>query len=274
VSTDEIMALALGLAGWDRIPGDSAVFVPGRGIRRVLFGLDVGVAELQLARSLGVDLVIAHHPPAPPAGAWEVFSRHVEFMAAAGVPVEAARHAVAERLDALRLRAHGANTDHVPSAARLLGMPFMNVHAPLDEVGRRRMVEVVDGVLRRGQATAGDLVEALSALPEVRAAPVPVLLAVGEPATAVRRVVVAHGAYTNGGYPVARACFAHGVDAVVYLHIDVADLQRLRADGRGVLILVGHLAGDSLGFTPFVAELRRRGLEVLTFSGVIEPAQQ
>ncbi|MDQ7818969.1 MAG: hypothetical protein QN173_05430 [Armatimonadota bacterium] len=271
MTTDEIMAVALRLAGWDRVPGDSAVFVPGDRIRRALFGLDVGVAELQLARALGADLVIAHHPPAPPAGAWQVFSRHVEFMTAAGVPAEAAQEAVAERLEALRLRAHVANTDHVPSAARLLRMPFMNIHAPLDEVGRRRVVEVVDAVLRASPATAGDLVDALGALPEVRAAPVPVRLALGDPGAPVRRVVVAHGAYTNGGYPVARTCFAHGVDAVIYLHIDFADLQRLRADGRGVLILLGHLAGDSLGFTPFLAELRRRGLEVVTFSGVVEP---
>lgn len=69
----------------------------------------------------------------------------------------------------------------------------------------------------------------------------------------------------------ARSCFEHGVDVVVYIHIDPLDLQRLRAEGRGNLILTGHLAGDALGFTPFLAELRRRGLEVTTFSGVIEP---
>ena len=59
---------------------------------------------------------------------------------------------------------------------------------------------------------------------------------------------------------------------VVYIHIDAGDLQRLRTDGGGNLIITGHLAGDSLGFTPFLAALRARGLEVTTFSGVIEPA--
>ncbi|HEU5298407.1 MAG TPA: hypothetical protein VFW08_02835, partial [bacterium] len=58
---------------------------------------------------------------------------------------------------------------------------------------------------------------------------------------------------------------------VVYIHIEYGELQRLRAEGRGNLIMTGHLAGDALGFTPFLAELRRRGLEVATFSGVIEP---
>jgi len=42
---------------------------------------------------------------------------------------------------------------------------------------------------------------------------------------------IGHGALTNGGYPVAKACFAHGVDTVVYIHIDYGELQRLRAEG-------------------------------------------
>ncbi|OLD44263.1 MAG: hypothetical protein AUI83_17485 [Armatimonadetes bacterium 13_1_40CM_3_65_7] len=105
----------------------------------------------------------------------------------------------------------------------------------------------------------------------MQAAPTKVQLALGDARNSVSKVVVAHGAYTNGGYPVAHTCFAHGIDLVVYIHIDFGELQRLRAEGRGNLILTGHLAGDSLGFTPFLRELRKHGLEVTTFSGVIEP---
>jgi hypothetical protein len=270
MTTDEIMALALRMSGYLRVPEDSAIFVPGRA-SRVLFGLDVGVAELQLAKQLGVDLVIAHHPPATPIDVWKVFLRHVEFMTAAGVPEDAALEAVADPVEALKLRGQIVNYDHVPSAARLLGLPFMNIHAPLDELGRRRMRAAIDAAVAGGQATAGDLVDALAALPEMQAAPTTVQIVRGDPATPVRRVVVAHGAYTNGGYPVAQTCFAHGVDAVVYIHIDFGELQRLRADGAGTLIVAGHLAGDALGFTPFLRELRARGLEVTTFSGVLEP---
>ncbi len=271
MTTDEIMSLALGMSGYLRVPEDSGIFVPGTGIRKVLFGLDVDTAELQMAKTLGMDLVIAHHPPATPTDVWKVFLRHVEFMTAAGVPEDAALAAVAEKVEGLKLRGQAANYDHVPSAARLLGIPFMNIHAPLDELGRRRIREQVDAVLARDRATVGDVVEALQALPEMRAAPTTVHLALGDLGTPVRKVVVAHGGYTNGGYPVAHACFAHGIDVVVYIHVDFGELQRLHADGRGNLIITGHLAGDSLGFTPFLRELRKRGLEVVTFSGVIEP---
>lgn len=265
------MAVALEMGGFDRLPEDSAVFVPGRSIRRAIFGVDVGAGELLAARQLGFDLVIAHHPSGTYIDTWKVLQRHVEFMVRAGVPEAAAREAVAERVEATALRGQISNTDQAPSVARLLGLPFMNIHAPLDEIGRRRMRAEVDRVLAGSDPRADDLVEALAALPEMRAAATTVTLLLGDPRSPVRNVVVGHGALTNGGYPVARTCFAHGVDTVVYIHIEYGELQRLRAEGRGNLIMTGHLAGDALGFTPFLAELRRRGLEVATFSGVIEP---
>lgn len=272
MTTEEIMRLALQMAGFARIPEDSAIHVPGRNIRRVLFGLDVDVAELALAKDLGFDLVIAHHPNGVTPDQWKLFLRHVEFMTAAGVPEDVALSAVAEKVEALQLRGQSANYDHVPSVARLLKMPFMNIHAPLDELGRRRIREEVDRVvLARPNATVGDLVAALAALPEMVVARSSVQVVLGDEHQPVRKVVVGHGALTNGGYPVAKACYAHGVDTVIYIHIDFGELQRLRADGHGNLIIIGHLAGDSLGISPFHAELARRGLEVVAFSGVIPP---
>src|SRR5437773_8476780 len=129
MTTEEIMSLALGMSGYLRIPEDSSIFVPGKGIRKVLFGLDVGTAELHLAQTMGADLVIAHHPPATAVEVWKIFLRHVEFMTAAGVPEDAALAAVAEKVEGLKLRGQAANYDHVPSAARLLGMPFMNIRS-------------------------------------------------------------------------------------------------------------------------------------------------
>ncbi|HAI20525.1 MAG TPA: hypothetical protein DCM14_01265, partial [Clostridiales bacterium UBA8153] len=80
-TTESIMDIALGLAGLTAIPGDSAIYHPGRGISKVLFGVDMGSAELAVAAQLGFDLAIGHHPPltaALPAG--EVYRRHAELM--------------------------------------------------------------------------------------------------------------------------------------------------------------------------------------------------
>src|SRR5205807_10304715 len=98
MTTEEIMSLALGMSGYLRIPEDSGIFLPGKGIRKVLFGLDVGTAALQLAKTMGADLVIAHHPPATAVEASKIFLRPAELMTAAGEPEGAAPAAVPAKL--------------------------------------------------------------------------------------------------------------------------------------------------------------------------------
>src|SRR5260370_13628758 len=61
VRLSEIMAMANRLAGCAQTPPDSQVYIDGE-VRRVFVGIDVDLGELLLARALGVDGVIAHHP--------------------------------------------------------------------------------------------------------------------------------------------------------------------------------------------------------------------
>ena len=272
--TDEIMALALGMAGMTEIPGDSAIYVPGANLRRVMMGVDIGAAELMLARQLGVDAAIAHHPAG---GAAElnfprVLGRQIELMVAAGVPVETARRVVQPVVTRALLRAQAANFDHAPSVARLLGLPFMNVHLPLDEVGRRIMDAAVQthlGALGR-EPLVGDSVAALRTIPEIRDAPTRVMVPVGRLDNPAGKVVVFHGAGTNGGFPVAEALFAHGVGTVVYIHLGADEAERIRALDRPEVNVVvsGHIASDLIGINRFVAELEERGVEVVRMSGL------
>jgi hypothetical protein len=61
VDTNRIMKVGLELAGWKKMPADSAVHIKGKNIRKVLIGIDIGTAELMLAKQLECDAVIAHH---------------------------------------------------------------------------------------------------------------------------------------------------------------------------------------------------------------------
>ena len=268
--TEELMEVALALVEFDAVPADSAIYVPGEGIARVLFGLDIGTGELLMARELGYDAVIAHHPVGTTYRAWRVFKRHVDLLMGAGVPEAAARAAVAPKLEALRLRGMVANYEQVPQAARLLGMPFLNIHCPLDELGRRVMQRTANDVLEATPAaTVAEVVEALAALPAAQRARTEVEALLGDPQAPAGKVVVAHGALTNGGYEVARAYFAHGIDTVVYIHVGASDLRRLREHDAGQLIVTGHLMGDAVGIAPYIEALRERGLEVDVLSEVL-----
>ena len=62
MDTDEIMNLALNLAGMRSVPADSGIHVPSKNISKVLLCVDAGPAELMLAKNLDCDGVVAHHP--------------------------------------------------------------------------------------------------------------------------------------------------------------------------------------------------------------------
>lgn len=266
VDTSELMRIANDLVEMDGIAPDSAIYIEGGNVKRILAGIDIGVPELMLAKQLGVDCVLAHHPQTACLTFPDVLDRHVDLMVANGVPADEARRAVAGLKETSTMRYHSGNYDHTVSVARLLGLPFLNVHNALDELGRRRMQAVVDQVGPDG--TLQDVVDALLTIPELAEAPTRPLIKVGTPSARAGKVVVAHGAGTNGGYDVARAYYAHGTDTVIYIHCDPGNIARLRADAKGNLIVSGHIASDLAGIMPYIAELRRRGLEVIGISGI------
>ncbi len=271
VTTERLMQWSLDLVGWHDIPPDSAIYYSGSRISHVLMGIDAGAGELFMARQLGYHAVIAHHPAGFTGPTWEVYRYHVRQMVAAGVPEDQAEAAVAGRVRDLQARAQMQNYDHVSSVAKMLEMPFLNVHAPLDELGRRIMQETIDTRLaRQPGASVRNVQEALLTLPAYRASKTEMLVALGSWEAPAGRVVVSHGAYTNGGYQVARAYFLNGVDTVCCIHFPPEDAQRLASEGiQGNLLVMGHIAGDSVGILPYVARLRQEGLEVQTFSGII-----
>lgn len=272
MNTSDLMQVALDLVDFDAVPADSRIYIPGEAIERVLFGLDIGVGELVMADQLGYDCVIAHHPVGVAHRSWQVFERHVEFLVNAGVPEEAAREAVEPKMEALRVRGQTRNYERVPMAARRLGMPFLNIHCPLDELGRRVMQSTVDEVLAADpEATLEDLVHALAGLPAAKRAETEVTAHLGDATARAGKTVVAHGALTNGGYHVARAYFRHGVDTVIYIHVSPEDLRRLREHDDGQLIVTGHVVGDAFGIAPMIEALRDRELQVDVLSEILAP---
>ena len=274
MDTREIMGLAVKLAGQTRVPEDSEIYVPSKDVKRALFGIDADVGVLLAAKERGYDLVIAHHPVGGRAslGILKVYKRHATNLERAGVPRNAASMAVRAMQDEHAPRIHAANYDHVPSLARLLGVPLMSIHNPCDEIGRRVMDEALRKAMKAA-STVREAIESLNRLPEFSKAETDIALRIGKPGNRVGRWVVLHGAGTNGGYHMARCAFDNGIDTVVYIHIDPGHLARLRAEfaakGKN-LIVTGHVASDSIGINVLVRALRERGLEVTCVSGIVE----
>jgi hypothetical protein len=275
MDTQDIMKVALDLARQSEVPADTTINVPAKDVRRVLFGIDVDPADLILAKQKGYDLVIAHHPTGGTAMLEfpKVLAKHGDILVRHGVPKAAASAAVQEMQEEREPRAHAENYDHLPSVARLVGIGLMCIHNPCDEIGRRVMDETLRARLPP-MPHVTDAVAALESLPEFHHAKTRIVVRMGKGGNPLGKWAVHHGAGTNGGFSVARAAFDHGIDTVFYIHIDAGALRRLwdvyGREGARNLVVTGHLASDSIGINLLVRELRARGLQVDTYSGIID----
>ncbi|HEX7031375.1 MAG TPA: hypothetical protein VF172_00090 [Nitrososphaera sp.] len=264
VDTETIMKIGLDLAGWKKIPADSAVHVKGRNIKRVLVAIDVGTAELMLARQLQCDAVIAHHPiGVAHVNFYKVFDRHVEFMVEHGVPKRVAKEAVAKLKDRVATRNHAEIYSDVVGAARLLGMPLINVHQPCDEYMRQ---VILKAIMSGKTEYVSDIVKSIEKIPEFRNAATRVEVKLGGEKNKAGHWALVVAAGTNGGYGIAKAYMQHGVSTVIYLHIDYGELTKLREDNslpNRNLIVMGHLAGDSIGLNGLADRLETLGVETI-----------
>ncbi len=265
LDTQQIMKTALRFAHFNTIPADCGIHVRGRRLRKVLVSIDVGVSELLLARNLGCDGVISHHPAGGKAQleGYKVFLRHIDQMRSAGVPAEVAKEAVRNKYHVLDVQHHPENYDQTPSAAKKLGLPLMTIHSPCDEIGRGMLVRAVKGL--RPEATVSELILRINSFPEFKRAETRIEVRLGSPKNKAGKVTISHACYTNGGLDVAKAYFQNGTDTLSYIHISEPDLTKLATEKLGHnLIVLGHIASDWLGINRLLRELEKKDVEAVS----------
>lgn len=262
MNTEEIMDLALKLVDMKSIPADSAIHVSGKNIQKVLLCVDADPAELMLAKSLGCDAVITHHPIGKAYLNFHlVFDRHVDYMLAHGVPRNIAEDAVRKLKERTALRSHTTIYTHTVATAEKLKMPLVNIHLPCDELMRRTILAQLKA---NRIEKVSDVKTAVEQIPEFRNAETKVQVPYGDPSNEAGKYALVVAAGTNGGYSVAKAYFDHGVSTVIYLHVNGEDLAKLKEDKvRGNLVILGHLAGDSVGLNQLANALEKEGIEVV-----------
>lgn len=274
VRLSEIMALANRLAGCSQTPADSEVYLDGD-VRRVFVGIDVDVAELLLARGLGADGVIAHHPIGSRArlGLPVVIERQEAQMIAEGISAEVAHEKMLARQQPVAHALHTSNYDRVVDAARQLNIPMMNIHLAADIISRQYFIDFVGRVVDGKAITVGGLIGELKTIPEMEASLVQPEVWLGKAENPVGRWVVQIAAGANGGAPVFRTYYEHGINTILAMHIDDRDLrelEQLQLPGAN-LVITGHMPSDSIGMNRLIDALEGQGLEVIAGSGVIRP---
>jgi hypothetical protein len=127
------------------------------------------------------------------------------------------------------------------------------------------MRQVILKKIRSGSTRyVSDIVKSVSAIPEFRHAATRVRVRFGSESNRAGRWALVVAAGTNGGYHVGKAYFDHGISTVIYLHVDYADLTKMREEKlKGNLVVLGHLAGDSVGLNGLADRLEDIGVETV-----------
>lgn len=262
IDTEDIVKTSLNLVNWESLPADSNVHVRGDNIHKALIAIDVSIAELVLAKNLGCDAVIAHHPIGISAlNFHRVIDRHVEYMVENGIPRDLAAEATRKLKERVRTRSHATIYHQVVHAAKILNLPLVNIHQPCDEIMRRRILE---RIISGSTEYVSDIIKSVDSIAEFKNAETKVETIFGSSNNRTGRWALVVAAGTNGGYPIAKLYFQHGIDTVIYLHIGYNDVLKMQDEQlNGNLVILGHLAGDSIGLNALADKLEERDIETV-----------
>lgn len=238
--------------------------------------INATTGDLMLARELGCDTYLLHHPLAGSARRdfHHVLDRMIELMVLNGAPEDRAAEAQAALRRRLRFHDHASDWDHLASAAVHIGISLVNVHLPADELGRLVMVHALRDLTPH--STLEDARKALQRIPELAHPANEILLVPDDPSRPAGRVAAMHAGGTNGGAPVAECLLDHArpaVDTVLYIHIageDAAKIEARAAQSKsGSVIVTGHFASDAIGMNILIAALESEGLTVIRHGGLL-----
>lgn len=272
MNTSEIMDVALSLAGVSELPADSAIINEGNNIKKVLMGVDMDTPELLIAKQLGYDLVISHHPHAGTSEVnfHNVMLKQIDKMVEFGVPINKAQKALANTLTKIERGKHPGNFDRVASFAKLIKMPYMNIHLPCDIVTEDFVQNYLNHTFKNNpKAKLKDAIDALNLIPEYQKSIAKPVIRVGSSDDYAGKIAVLMAGGTNGGEKVYKAYFEAGVGTIICMHVPDDVRSAIIDQNIGNIIVAGHMPSDSIGINILINELEQKGLEITAMSGIM-----
>lgn len=273
MNTDDLMSIALKRANLKEKPYDTDIISEGENIKRVLIGIDMETPELLLAKELGYDCVVSHHPKADSCvvNFAKVMDVQIDRMVKAGVPINKAQKALKKKQASVDLGRHASNYDKVSSAAKLMNMPYLNIHIPADFITEQIVQTRLDKVFKKKPKTKlKDIIEELNSWEYYQEKIAQPVIRVGSNDDYAGRIEVLMAGGTNGGVDVYKAYFEAGVGTIIAMHIPEDVKKAVSEQNIGNIIVAPHMPSDSIGLLEIVKAWREEGFEVTCMSGIVE----
>lgn len=251
---------------------DSRVFAknPKQKVKKILTGIDIDTGEVLLAKELGADLIISHHPIGSAlAGLDEVMDMQVEILAQAGIAINVAQSLLQVRASEVGRSVGRVNHYKVVDAANLVGLPIMCTHTFADNLVARY---VTDLVAKKKPETVGEIIKLLKDIPEYKEAikqkAGPKIFVGKEDNYAGKIIVNEMTGGTNGSKEIYEKLAQAGVGTVVGMHME--EEWKKEAEKYHInVVIAGHMASDSVGMNLLLDDLEKKGLEIIPCSGLI-----
>ena len=250
---------------------DSTIhFDSGKNIKKIMSGIDIDAGELLIAKELGVDAVIAHHPVGKGLSYLDdVMNLQADVLNQYGVPINVAEGLMKIRISEVSRSVNPANHFKSPMAAENLGMSFMNVHTPADNMVATFLKNLIE---KKKPEYVNEIIEILESVPEYREAKKqglgPRLFAGNKESRAGKIAITEITGGTEGSVKIYEKLANTGVGTILAMH--QSEEHRKQAEKAHInVVIAGHISSDSVGMNLFLDELEKKGIKIIPCSGLI-----
>lgn len=242
-------------------------------IKSIIVGIDIDVGEALLAdnlRSKGrrVDLLLSHHPEGRAyANLYAVMQMQPDILNRLGVPINIAEGLMDGRIKEVERKLLPVNHTRAVDAARLLGIPFLCIHTPADNMVTSYLQRLFD---EKKPYLVSDVLDILREIPEYKEAglnSVGPKIILGSKDRKVGKIFVDMTGGTEGAKEIFESLTTSGISTIVAMHL--SDEHRKEAEKNHLnVIIAGHISSDNLGLNLLLDELSKDDpLEILECSG-------
>jgi len=239
-------------------------------VKKVLVGIDIEPAEILLAKELGIDTVISHHPLGEAMSDFaDVMNLQSEVLALYGVPINIAEALTKERVSEVARGVSPMNHYRTVDVAKLLGINLIGVHTPCDNMAAK----FLDKEIKKAKPeTVGEIIEVIKKIPEYakavkqKAGP---KIFVGDPDSSAGQIALTEiTGGTSGAIGIYEKMAQYGTGTIIGMHMD--EKHKKEAQKKHInVVIAGHISSDSLGVNQFLDALEKKGVEIVPCSGLI-----
>jgi len=240
-------------------------------IKKILVGIDIEPAEILLAKEIGdIDLVISHHPLGKGlANLSDVMKLQCDILNQYGVPINIAEGLMKERIEEVARGVNRINHQRTVDTAKILGFNLICLHTACDNLAAKYLKDKIE---KEKFERVEDLMNFLKEIPEYKealklgAGP---KIFTGDPERRCGKISVAE--ITGGTEPspkIYEKIAQAGIGTVIGMHMGEESRKEAEASNLNIVI-AGHMSSDSLGVNLFLDELEKRGIKIVSCSGLI-----